>query len=98
MQPMQPMQRLNVQKFANWEGSMSKRMVAVNDLGCRIGEDHPRAELTNADVARLLALHDEGFGYKRLARMFDISPSQARNIVKGYQRGQAAMGYRAVEC
>ena len=75
---------------------MSKRMVAVNDLGLRIGEDHPRAKLTDADVERLLALRSEGYGYKRLARIFEISPSQARNIVKGSQRGQAAMGYRAV--
>lgn len=76
---------------------MSKRMVAVNDLGLRIGEDHPRAKLTDADVERLLALRGEGYGYKRLARIFEISASQVRRIVQGKHRGQAAMGYRAVE-
>lgn len=77
---------------------MSKRMVAVNDRGARVGEDHPKAKLTDADVGRLLRLRDEtGWGYKRLAQVFEISPSQVRHIVKGLQRGQAPMAWRAVD-
>ncbi|WP_137924640.1 hypothetical protein [Cupriavidus sp. 2SB] len=77
---------------------MAKRTVAVNDLGLRIGEDHPMAKLTNADIERLLQLRaDTGWGYKRLGRIFEISPSQVKRIVQGQHRGQAAMGYRTIE-
>lgn len=77
---------------------MAKRMVAINDKGIRIGEDHPGAKLTNADVERLLRLREEtSWGYKRLAEIFDVSPSQVRRIVQGTHRGQAAMGYRAID-
>lgn len=64
------------------------RFVAVNERGFRIGQDHPKAVLTDAEVARLLDLHEQGFGYKRLAKMFDISRSAARNYCKGRQRCQ----------
>ena len=77
---------------------MGKRTVAVNDLGLRIGEDHPMAKLTNADIDRLLQLRAEtGWGYKRLGRIFEISPSQVGRILRGQHRGQAAMGYRTIE-
>ncbi|WP_059413433.1 hypothetical protein [Cupriavidus basilensis] len=76
---------------------MTKRTVAVNDQGMRIGEDHPRAKLTDADVERMLQLRAEGIGYKRLAAIFECSPSCVRYIVKGLRRGQPAMGWRVVE-
>ncbi len=64
------------------------RFVAVNDRGFRIGQDHPKAVLTDAEITRLLDLHDQGLGYKRLAQMFDISRSAARNYCKGLRRCQ----------
>jgi hypothetical protein len=73
-----------------------RKFVAVNERGLRVGEDHPKAVLTDAEVVRLLDLHDSGIGYKRLARMFDISRSQARNYCKGRQRCQLAAGFREV--
>ena len=77
---------------------MAKRIVAVNDLGLRIGEDHPRAKLTDADIKQLLQLRGEtGWGYKRLASVFEISASQVRRILKGMQRAQLAMEYRVVD-
>jgi Mor family transcriptional regulator len=43
----------------------------------------------------LLELREtEGWGYRRLAKRFDISKSQVRNIVKGQQRAQTVARYR----
>lgn len=73
-----------------------KRMVGVNDLGLRVGEDHVNARLTNAEVDLLLTLRDEGMSYRELAEKFDISKSGARKICKGQTRCQCATRYKAV--
>jgi len=70
-------------------------LVAVNDKGRRVGEDHPNATLTDHEVDLLLELREsEGWGYRRLAKRFDICKSQARNIVKGRQRIQQPARYK----
>lgn len=74
-----------------------KKYVAVNERGCRIGQDHPRAKLTNHEIELLLRLHDEeGWGYRRLAKKFEISKSQARLIVKGANRWQVAARFKVI--
>ena len=73
-----------------------KRVVAVNERGLRIGEDHRLAKLTNDEVDRLLELRDEGWSYRQLANAFEISKSCARNICKGYRRCQCAAKYKTV--
>lgn len=72
------------------------RRVAVNEAGLRIGEDHPKAVLTDAEVLRLLDLHDTGIGYRRLAAMFEISRSQVRNYCTGRQRCQISTRFKLV--
>lgn len=71
-------------------------VVAVNERGKRIGEDHPRAVLTNAEVDRLLVLREEGLSYGKLARMFDVSKSSVRYYCKGERRCQVAASFRVV--
>jgi Mor family transcriptional regulator len=66
----------------------SKKLVAVNERGYRIGEDHPCAVLTDRDIELLFQLHEEGWGYRRLAAKFDCSKSLVRRILKGEVRGQ----------
>ena len=57
------------------------RLVRVNENGRRIGEDHPAAKLTDADVDMIRDLHEaNGMGYKKLAAKFRISKSQVRRI------------------
>jgi AraC-like DNA-binding protein len=76
---------------------MLTRTIAVNALGRRVGDSHHHARLTNDEVDRLLDLHEqEGWGYKRLAAVFDISRSAARNICKGRSRCQVAVQWRRV--
>ena len=50
------------------------------------GERHHRARLTNDEVAMLRRLHGEGWGYRRLARKFEVSRTQVRRIVLGIER------------
>ena len=76
---------------------MTKRLVAVNERGLRVGEDSPQAKLTNEEVERMRVLHEtEALGYKRLARMFEVSPSQVRNICKYINRPVTAARLVAV--
>lgn len=71
------------------------RMLAVNELGIRIGEDHQRAKLTNIEVDRLLDLHEEdGVGYRRLAEMFGVSKRTVRDICAYRKRCQHAAEFR----
>lgn len=66
------------------------RTVQINDAGLRIGEDHPKAVLTDRDVMLFFQMRAEGMGYRRLAAIFEISKSHARNICKGRARCQTA--------
>lgn len=68
---------------------MSRITVGVNEKGLRVGEDHQRAKLTDHDVELMRQLHEEdGIGYKRLAKMFDVSREQARAICRYQARAQ----------
>ena len=64
-----------------------EHLVAVNAGGYRIGEDHPNARLTN---------HEGHHSLRQLAKVFDISKSQVRNIVKGLKRAQLPESYKTV--
>lgn len=49
------------------------KLVRCNDDGRVIGEDHPRAYLTDAEVDMIRDMHDSGMGYKSIAkRMTEI--------------------------
>ena len=50
------------------------------------GENHHRAKITDHEVELIRGLRKEGWDYLRLALKFEISKSQVRNIIKGYQR------------
>lgn len=67
---------------------MTPAKVPVNAKGLRIGEGHPRSVLTDNEVDVLLELRAEGYGYKRLARHFDVSRTTVRNICSGKYRSQ----------
>lgn len=70
-----------------------KPRVPVNARGFRIGEGHPSSVLTDNEVDVLLELRDEGWGYKRLARHFDVARTTVRNICSGKYRSQTAERY-----
>ncbi|MBI5900853.1 MAG: hypothetical protein HZB40_16730 [Rhodocyclales bacterium] len=68
--------------------------VAVNDAGLRIGEDHQNAKLTDREVDEIRALNESGIGYRRLARMFEVSRSAIAMIVRCERRAQIPANYR----
>lgn len=64
-------------------------MVGVNEKGLRIGESHQRAKLTDDEIDLMRVLHEEdGYGYRKLAQMFNIGRTQARRICIYQQRVQ----------
>lgn len=66
--------------------------VRVNERGLRIGESHPAAKLSDAEVELLLA--DRGpddaplMSLSALARKWGLSKSGVKGIVDGSRRGQ----------
>lgn len=77
---------------------MTKKIVAVNAAGYRIGEGHHRAKLTDADIDLILYLRDEGLSYAEIAAKFDdgmtVSKSTVRDICLGRIRAQLPDRYK----
>lgn len=73
-----------------------KMVVAVNENGARVGDSHLQARLTNGEVDLLLRLHEDGWGYRRLAEKFGISKSGVRRICKGETRCQTPARFKEV--
>lgn len=73
------------------------RLVKVNDRGLRVGEDHQHAKLTDHEVELMRHLHEvDKVGYRRLAKMFDLSKTTVRNICNYRWRCQTVVGFRKV--
>lgn len=66
-----------------------QKFIALNENGNRIGENHPLAKLTDAEVSVMLELREEGFSYAWLAEKFCVSKSCARWICTGRNRSQS---------
>ena len=74
----------------------TKRMVGVNERGLLVGEDHPGAKLTDAEVELMRRMHEfEKIGYRRLCAMFEVSKTTVRRICKYEVRCQPVERYRA---
>jgi hypothetical protein len=66
-----------------------QKLIALNENGRRIGEHHPLAKLTDAEVGQVQALLDEGLSYAVVAAKFDVSKSCIAHIAAGRRRGQS---------
>ena len=76
-----------------------KKLIGVNTTGRRIGEDHHNAKICDHDVALLLDLRIEDpkrWSYRALGVKFEISKSQARNIIKAKWRGQQVARFKTI--
>lgn len=67
---------------------------AVNDKGLVIGEDHPRAVLTDHEVELVLELRGQGFSFGWLAEKFEVSKSCIARICWGTRRAQFPAGFK----
>lgn len=83
--------------WAAQEQDSAWKTVAVNEAGRRVGEDHPGAKLTNAEVECIRELHEtEGLGYGLLAVKFELSKSAIAKICRYERRAQFAVRVKAV--
>ena len=74
---------------------MPKRApIGVNETGRRVGEGHPRAKLTDHEVELIRVLHEQGWGYRRLAEKFDITRGHAHRICAYASRVQAPVRFK----
>lgn len=67
---------------------MRGRLVACNEHGERVGEDHQHARLTNAQVDEIRDRYEasEAVGYKTLARDYGVAVRTIRDIVNFRRR------------
>lgn len=66
---------------------MSKKLqVGFTEKGNRAGEHHPMAKLSDRDVDMIRQLHEDGLGYRAIARKFELSRYTVRDIVKCNRR------------
>ncbi len=73
-----------------------KRVVGVSDAGVRVGQDHPKAVLTDSEVEQILTLRAEGKSYGWLAEVFDIPKATVASICQGRRRVVIAVSFRVV--
>lgn len=73
-----------------------KKLVAVNEHGYRVGQDHHNARYTDGEVAMVLTLRDEGKSYGEIARLVEMPKSTVRNFCKAYRRCQCFSTWKAV--
>lgn len=75
-----------------------RKVIAVNDKGYAIGEDHRNAKLTNEQIDRIRDLHeDHGLKYSQLAEMYGVSKSMIAGICQYRRRAQTPFGWKTLE-
>lgn len=65
-----------------------QKVIALNENGRRIGQEHPQAKLLDHEVDLVLGLVANGFSYAEIADKFDVSKSCIAKIAQGSRRGQ----------
>lgn len=66
-----------------------QKLVALNDKNRRVGENHPRAKLTDEEVDLVFGLLEAGLSLAEVARKMDVSKSCIAHIASGRRRSQA---------
>ena len=72
------------------------RLVGVSETGRRVGEDHPRATLTDHEVELIRQLAEEGMSHRMIAEKFEISRGTVGDIVSFRRRASYPVGWRRV--
>lgn len=66
-----------------------QKLVALNENGNRIGENHPRAKLLDVEVDQVHALREAGFTLRQIGAKMGMSKGGIWKIVHGYRRSQS---------
>lgn len=72
------------------------KLVAVNESGLRIGEDHPKAQYTDHEIELVLQLRDQGTSYGKIAAKMDMPKSTVQDFCNGRRRNQHPAGFKPV--
>ncbi len=70
------------------------RIVQVNDDGHVVGEDHPRARYTDADVDAVFALRSDGFSLREISKKMEMPLRTVRDYLAGRRRCLGAVDYK----
>ena len=74
-----------------------ERVIAVNERGKPIGQDHYNAKLTDADVECIRTLHEQhGLSYQVLAVKFDVSKWAVGRICRYERRNQTPARFKKI--
>lgn len=74
---------------------MPKPLIGVNEQGRRVGESHKDARLSDHEIEVLREMHEvHGFGYRRLARIFELAVATVRDICKYRTRAQRPVRFK----
>jgi len=73
-----------------------QKSVVVNDLGRRVGQDHPNAKLTNHEVDLIRQLREDGVSYDTLAKKFEVSRWTIGRICRYEMRAQVVTETKVV--
>jgi len=65
-----------------------QKLVALNENGNRIGENHPRAKLLDVEIELLHSLRDAGLTLREIGVKMDMSKGGVWKILNGYRRCQ----------
>lgn len=76
------------------------KLVGVDERGNRVGEDHPRAKLTDHEVDLIRELWETraewGGSVRKIAEKFEVGKSQIHEIVTFRSRTDYPTGFRRV--
>lgn len=74
------------------------KLVAVNECGRRIGEDHPNAKLSNADIDEVRHLReDTGMRLNKIAKLFNLTIGGVHKICNYTRRAQTIVGFKKIK-
>ncbi len=73
-------------------------LVAVNEFGFRIGQDHPNAKLSNDAIDQIRDMREElGMRYSDIAQKVGLSKGAIAKICRYERRAQTPERYKKVE-
>jgi len=99
-----PAKAKNHQDPRNIEGQIwdvmadkKRKIIAVNELGYRIGSSHHNSSISDEVVDQIRDLHEEaGIGYRRLAQKFGLTRSAVQKICQYERRAQTPDRWKTV--
>lgn len=73
-------------------------LVAVNEYGFRIGEDHPNSKLTNEQIDAIRDLREfQNMRYTDIAKLFGLSKGAIAKICRYERRAQTIERWKKIE-